>query len=293
MSSSAAARQSVNSTTESRSSQRGDTSPSDSSRKRVGIVVPTIGGRPEYLPLSLASIRAAIDDPKDVYILLVGRPGFDPKPYEHLIDEYRDEPEPGLAAKINFGLRALPSDIEFFNWIGDDDLLTPGSLSIALKTITDPRHSSQGIPPVLVFGGCEYIDPAGKPIWNQKSGQWAVPLLRFGPQLIPQPGALYRRDAFEAVGGLSTNFGWAFDFNLFLSLSKIGRAIYVPQNLANFRWHPGSLSVSRRRESVAEASQVRKAHLPAALRPISELWEFPVRQATYWAGVRLGRKLNK
>ena len=271
--------------------------------------MPTIGGRPEYLPLSLASIRAAIDDPNDVYIILVGRPGFDPKPYAHLIDEYLDEPEPGLAAKINFGLRALPSSIEFFNWIGDDDLLTPGSLTLALEAISDPRHfehsSAQdkkskdfrsakavGIPPVLVFGGCEYIDPEGKPIWNQKSGQWAVPLLRFGPQLIPQPGALYRRDAFEAVGGLSTKFGWAFDFNLFLSLSKIGKAVYIPHTLANFRWHPGSLSVSRRRESVAEASQVRKAHLPATLRLISELWEFPVRQATYWAGIRLGKKLR-
>ncbi len=260
---------------------------------RVGIVVPTIGGRPEYLPLALASIRAAVANPEVVYILLVGRPGFDPKPYAHLIDQYLDESEPGLAAKINFGLRALPADIEFFNWLGDDDLLTPGSLTLALHTLTDPRHLRAGIPPVLAFGGCEYIDPAGNPIWNQKSGQWAVPLLRFGPQLIPQPGALYRRDAFEAIGGLSANFGWAFDFNLFLSLSKIGRAIYIPQTLANFRWHPGSLSVSRRRESVAEASQVRKANLPAGLRPISEFWEFPVRQATYWAGAQLNKASTK
>lgn len=268
-------------------------SASDAARKRVGIVIPTIGGRPEYLPLALASIRKAVDDPKDVYIILVGRAGFDPKPYAHLIDEYLDEPESNLAAKINFGLRALPTSIEFFNWLGDDDLLTPGSLTIALEAINDPRHAKNGIPPVLVFGGCEYIDPTGKPLWNQKSGQWAVPLLRFGPQLIPQPGALYRRDAFEAVGGLSTKFGWAFDFQIFLSLSKIGRAIYIPQTLANFRWHPGSLSVSRRRESVAEASQVRKAHLPKILHPISELWEWPVRQATYLAGVRLGKKLKK
>lgn len=260
---------------------------------RVGIVVPTIGGRPGYLPLALASIRQAVANPQDVYILMVGREGFDPTPFAHLIDEYRDEIEPGLAAKINYGLRALPADIEYFNWIGDDDLLTPGSLTAALAALTNPKNiDKNGVPPVLAFGGCEYIDPAGNPIWNQRSGQWAVPLLRFGPQLIPQPGALYRRDAFEAVGGLSTNFGMAFDFNLFLSLSLIGKCVYVPQTLANFRWHPGSLSVSRRRESVAEASQVRKAHLPRALRAISELWEFPVRQTTYWAGIRLSRRFK-
>jgi GT2 family glycosyltransferase len=262
-------------------------------KPRVGIVVPTIGGRPEYLPECLESIRRAVADPEDVYILLVGRKGFDPRPYLQLIDEYIDETEPNLAAKINLGLRSLPHDIEYFNWIGDDDRLTLFSLDLALSAMTEQKNTSaDGIPPVLVFGGCEYIDPAGRTIWNQKSGQWAVPLLRFGPQLIPQPGALYRRDAFEAVGGLSPKFGWAFDFNLFLSLSQIGKSVYVPKTLANFRWHPGSLSVSRRRESVAEASAVRKAHLPTWLCPISELWEFPVRQATYWAGIRLGKRLK-
>jgi GT2 family glycosyltransferase len=118
-----------------------------------------------------------------------------------------------------------------------------------------------------------------------------VPLLSFGPQLIPQPGALYRRDAFEKVGGLSDKYGWAFDFELFLSLSKIGKAVYLPKVLAQFRWHPGSLSVSRRRESVNEASAVRKSHLPKSLRAFSEIWEWPVRQATYLAGIRVSKKL--
>lgn len=253
--------------------------------ERVGIVVPTIGGRPEYLPLALQSIR----DAGNAYVILVGNKGFDASGFlkSGLIDEYLDEPEPGLAAKINFGFHSLPRDIRFINWIGDDDLLTPGSLNEASARL------AQSDEPVLVFGGCEYIDQNGKPIFTNKSGQWAVLLLRFGPQLIPQPGALYRRDAFERIGGLSNKFGWAFDFELFYSLSEIGKAVFIPRVLANFRWHPGSLSVSRRRESVTEASAVRKAHLPNFLRPISELWEWPIRQATYVAGVRVSKRLKK
>lgn len=257
---------------------------SASANERVGIVVPTIGGRPEYLPLALQSIR----DAGNAYVILVGNKGFDASGFlaSGLIDEYLDEPEPGLAAKINFGFRTLPKDVRFINWLGDDDLLTPGSLTAAADRLSQPDD------PVLVFGGCEYIDPNGKPIFTNKSGQWAVPLLRVGPQLIPQPGALYRRDAFERVGGLSNQFGWAFDFELFYSLSEIGKAVYLPKVLANFRWHPGSLSVSRRRESVNEASAVRKAHLPKTLKPVSELWEWPVRQATYIAGMRVSKKLK-
>jgi hypothetical protein len=250
---------------------------------RAGIVVPTIGGRPEYLPLALQSIR----DAGNAYVLLVGNKGFDAKEFlaSGLIDKYLDEPEQSVAAAINFGIQSLPSDIQFINWLGDDDLLTPGSITAALERISNEDS------PVLVFGGCDYIDPVGKKIFSNKSGSWAVPLMRFGPQLIPQPGALYRRDAFEKVGGLSDKYGWAFDFELFYSLSKIGKAVYLPKELAQFRWHPGSLSVSRRRESVNEASAVRKSHLPKLLRAISEIWEWPVRQATYLAGIRVSKKL--
>jgi GT2 family glycosyltransferase len=250
----------------------------------IGIVVPTIGQRPEYLPLALKSIREA----GSAYILLVGNKGFDASTFlaEGLIDQYLDEQDPGLAAKINYGFRSLPEEIKYINWLGDDDLLTKGSLDQALARI------KQADQPVLVFGGCEYIDPEGKKIFVNRSGQWAVPLLRFGPQLIPQPGALYRRDAFEKVGGLSQKFGWAFDFELFLSLSEVGKAVFVPGVLACFRWHPGSLSVSRRAESVKEASQVRVSHLPKILRSVSFLWEYPVRVVTYLAGIRVSKALK-
>jgi hypothetical protein len=250
----------------------------------IGIVVPTIGQRPEYLPLALKSIRAA----GDAYILLVGNVGFDCKDLEAagLIDRYLDEQDTGLAAKINFGFRSLPKEIKYITWLGDDDLLTPDSLNLSRARI------DQSDQPVLVYGGCEYVDPNGKKIFVNHSGKWAVGLLRFGPQLIPQPGSLFRRDAFERVGGLSEEFGWAFDFDLFLSLSKIGVAAYIPQILSKFRWHPGSLSVSRRANSVKEASQVRVSHLPRVLKPISFLWEYPVRVATYLAGARVSKALK-
>lgn len=251
----------------------------------IGIVVPTIGQRPEYLPKALESIREA----GSAYILLVGNKGFNAKGLKDagLIDQYIDEDDVGLAAKINFGFRCLPSEIKYINWLGDDDLLTPGSLERSLQRMRDPDQ------PVLVFGGCEYIDTAGNKIFTNRSGSWATGLLRFGPQLIPQPGALYRRDAFEKIGGLNENLGWAFDFELFLSLSKIGKTVYVPEILSKFRWHASSLSVSRRVESVEEASKVRVSQLPIMLRPISFLWEYPVRIATYLAGIIVSRKLKK
>lgn len=250
--------------------------------QRVGIVVPTLGKRPDYLEQCLRSIRSA----GEAHILLVAPGSFDSSALESsgLIDSAVVDPGGGLPAAINLGISELPSKVEYVNWLGDDDLLTKGSL----ETIS--RVLDQDSKAVMAFGSCQYIDSEGQTVWTNASGQWAVPLLRFGPDLIPQPGALFRRSAFEDLGGLRPELGWAFDFDLFIRLSKVGKLRFIEQTLAKFRWHPESLSVEHRKKSVAEASAVRVSHLPTLLRPFSFLWEYPVRQATLVAGRRVTAK---
>ena len=242
----------------------------------VGVVVPTIGERPQYLDITLKSIREAGDS----YIVLVGRKGFDASPYQNsgLVDLYIDELETSVPKKINQGFRALPENIEYITWLGDDDLLSPGSLSVAVSALSQP------VKPVLVYGHCQYIDSEGNDVLVKRSGGWAVPLLRFGPQLIPQPSAVFRRDAFEKVGGLSDKFEFAFDFDLFLKLSKIGKTVFVDKILSSHRWHATSLTYSRRGDSVKEASAVRTSNLSPLLRVSSFLWEIPIMLITYLAG---------
>ena len=242
----------------------------------VGVVVPTIGERPQYLESSLKSIRQAGDS----YIVLVGRKDFDATPYQKagLVDLYVDEIQTSVPNKINQGFKALPENIEYITWIGDDDLLAPGSLNVAVGVLGKPEK------PVLVFGHCQYIDSEGDDVLVKRSGGWAVPLLRFGPQLIPQPSAVFRRDAFQKIGGLSDRFQFAFDFDLFLKLTKLGKAVFVDQILSSHRWHATSLTYSRRWESVKEASAVRVSNLSPLLRALSLLWEFPMMLITYFAG---------
>lgn len=250
--------------------------------QRVGIVVPTLGNRPDYLEKCLSSIRAA----GEAHILLVAPDTFnsDSLSSAGLVDSVVFDKGSGLAAAINQGIRALPSTVEFVNWLGDDDLLTTNSLVASSKALDENDQT------VMAFGPCDYIDGEGQTVWANTSGQWAVPLLRFGPDLIPQPGALFRRSAFDKVGGLRTDLGWAFDFDLFIRLSKVGKLRFINKTLAKFRWHPESLSVEHRKKSVAEASQVRVSHLPAYLKPISFIWEYPVQQATLIAGKRVTAK---
>ena len=252
---------------------------------KTGVVVPTMGTRPDYLRQCLTSIRAAggslihIVTPSSVDFATVIEPD--------LFDAVIDDPGLGLAAAIDVGLKSFPDSVVYVNWLGDDDELVAGSIHRAVSVLEDNSRIA------LVYGGCEYIDVDGNQIWKNKSGKYASPLIHFGPQLIPQPGALMRRDAYMAIGGLNTSYKWAFDLDLLLRLKKVGALQFVDTTLAKFRWHEGSLSVGGRKGSVNEASIIRRASLPRVLRIVSPLWEIPMKLAILAAGNRLNRKLKR
>jgi glycosyltransferase involved in cell wall biosynthesis len=256
---------------------------------KVGIVVPTLGKRQEYLEQCLSSIKQATASTSDSFVVMVAPSSFDASKYlaEGSVHQLVQDPGSGLASAINAGFAAMPKEIQYLNWLGDDDLLTPGSIATT-SALLDREPKT-----VMVFGACDYVDGEGNVVWRNKSGSYATGLLRFGPDLIPQPGALFRKSSFWEVGGLDTKYDWAFDFDLFIKFSKIGKLSYLNSTLANFRWHPASLSVEYRKKSVAEASVVRVSHLPAFIRPISLLWEYPVRQATLIAGNRVTANSKK
>jgi hypothetical protein len=248
----------------------------------IGVVIPTMGTRPVFLKESLDSIRRAghatvcIVAPFNVDIDSI----LDPDSYESLITD----PGKGLSAAIDAGLRSFPTNIQYVNWIGDDDLLIENSLTHAFDILSGSPNA------VLVHGGCEYIDEDGKKLWVNRSGSYAKHLMRFGPNLIPQPGSLFKRQAYEQVGGLNHQYKWACDLDLFLRLTRVGEIQFTPQTLAKFRWHNESLSVGSRRESVNEASKIRRQSLPTLLRFFSPLWEIPMKRAIILAGIRLSKR---
>ena len=248
----------------------------------IGIVVPTLGTRPEYLAQCLRSIRGA--GISLIHIVMPVSAILPPEITSDLYDQVVADPGTGLAAAIHTGLISFPEPVRFINWLGDDDLLKPGSLDVTSHTL---RNNSSV---VLAYGGCDYINIENQVIFTNKSGKYAVPLLRVGPQLIPQPGSLFRRDSYEQIGGLNSEFKWAFDLDLLIRLSQVGSLKFLNRTLASFRWHDGSLSVGGRDGSVREASRIRKLFLPRWLRPISELWELPMRSAIKYAGTKVSSR---
>jgi hypothetical protein len=243
-----------------------------SATKLIGIVVPTLGMRQDMLIQCLTSIKAA----GPAFVTVVGPQEFidqeltPASSYFGLFDSAVADPREGLAAAINKGIRALPDEIELVTWLGDDDLLHQGALvALASQIASNPRASA-------VFGRCDFVDSKGKVFGRSRFGRFAVALLKFGPDLIPQPASLFRRKHFDQIGGLDTSLKLAFDLDLFLKLSKVGRILFLDQVMAQYRWHPDSLSASNQKASRVESRLVRYRALPKPIRPFSFLWEAPM-----------------
>ena len=253
--------------------------------KRIGVVVPTLFTRSDYLERCLDSIRAAGSS----HLILMG-PDVEENanPYVGIVDQLIEEPPEGtLSAKLSFALRSFPDDVDLITWVGDDDLLAPGSLdSLQFEFENDSTL-------VLIYGSCDYIDSSGGKLGSNKSGNWALKLAKFGPFLAPQPGSLFDRKAFEAGGGLDSSLRLAFDLDLFLSLSKRGRVKHLNKTLGSFRWHENSLSVAQRKLSVREASTVRRKHASLGLRILLRFTNPMVELVTYVAGSMLNKRLKK
>jgi hypothetical protein len=244
--------------------------------KRIGVVVPTLFSRSDYLRQSLEAIQKA----GEAYVILMG-PDVEAnsKDYKGLFDQLIEEPKTGtLSEKLSFALSSFPENVNLITWIGDDDLLAPSSLESLEKEFRNDDDLS------LIYGACDYIDSNGNKIGQNISGPWALAIAKVGPFLAPQPGSLFRRLTFEALGGLDSNLKLAFDFDLFLGISKHGKAKYINKTLASFRWHEDSLSVGQRKTSVKEASIVRSKHASLWLRPLLTITNPLVEVATYLAG---------
>jgi glycosyltransferase involved in cell wall biosynthesis len=247
-----------------------------SEKSKIGIIIPTLGERHDYLRETIRSSKEF----GNVHLLIVA-----PKKSLHSlknlksVDQIIPENQPGLPAAINWGFQNLPQEIQYIGWIGDDDLLAPDGGKKSAEFLND------NLGYVMTFGQCRYINGVGETIGMNGFGQWAVPLLRFGPDLIPQPGSIFRRDIFIKVGEIDAEFKLAFDLDLFIRLSKAGKIKAMSYEVGSFRWHSDSKSVKTRKQSVMEASRVRRKYLPIFLKPVVFFWEIPVVLATYCAGV--------
>lgn len=253
---------------------------------RVLFTVPTLGIRMELLRDSLDSIRA--QGIPGVDLVLVAPPRED---LQALAEEYQArliaDPVRGLSGALNAGLAAARPGTDFFAWLGDDDLLTPGSLQLALDALD--RHPEAS----MVYGWCDYMSPDGTVLFSNRAGKWAARLIGWGPNLIPQPGSVQRLDMTRQVGGLDESLKFGMDLDLFLRLRQLGSLANVGATLAQFRWHPDSTTVSDQDGSSREAEAIRLRYLGPTARATRPVVRGPVMWSLAQARAHVTRRSRR
>jgi GT2 family glycosyltransferase len=72
---------------------------------------------------------------------------------------------------------------------------------------------------------------------------------------VNQPGSLFTRDAYEAVGGLSKTLDYVMDTDLYFKLLRHGPYVHLNRWLAGFRVHPEAKTVARQHLALAEYAE--------------------------------------
>ncbi|MBA4423352.1 MAG: glycosyltransferase [Syntrophus sp. (in: bacteria)] len=164
--------------------------------------------------------------------------------YEQDISQIISEPDRGPVSAINKGLRLASGEI--VAWLNADDRYHPGALKRVAQLMT--THPGKA----LCFGACRIIDEEGREIrrgitrfkeaFFPFSSRFTIQCLNY----ISQPAMFFRCSALDAAGYLREDMVAAWDYDLTLRLWRQGGAVHVPGDpLADFRWHPGSISARR------------------------------------------------
>ncbi|NBM16476.1 glycosyltransferase [Streptomyces sp. GC420] len=199
-------------------------------------MVPTTGQRINYLRVCLESIMT---QPQAIDVVIVG-PAAATAPLAEIASEYgcRFIPErtSGLSNAINQGWEESVAD--YLGWLGDDDVLADGAISAAIEELEGNSDAA------MVYGRVKVIDSEGNHIYTMRPGKAASRVLKYGVNLVWQPGSLYRERAVRRAGLLDPSLRYVMDFDLHLRLSQHGTLSYVPRILASYRYHPTSLTAT-------------------------------------------------
>jgi len=135
---------------------------------------------------------------------------------------------------------------EILAWLNSDDTYLPGALQAAADAFGATPELG------LLYGDAYYCDSAGAVVGKYRTDDFDLDKLVYY-NIICQPSAFFRKDAFEAVGGLDKSLNFAMDFDLWIRLGQRFPCRHLPQFLSVYRLHESSKTI--REETLFENSE--------------------------------------
>lgn len=201
----------------------------------VTLVTPTYN-QAEYLAETIESVLAQRYKYVDYFVLDDGSTDETRdvlQRYQGRVD-FETHPNMGQARTLNKGWAAARG--EFIGYLSSDDLLAADAVADAIQLFTSEPDI------VAVYSDFDLIDAQGNKIRTVTTQEYCERLMIEDLVCFPGPGAFFRREAFERVGGWNTHLRQVPDFDFWLRLSTLGRFKRLPRVLAQYRIHDDSAS---------------------------------------------------
>jgi glycosyltransferase involved in cell wall biosynthesis len=131
-------------------------------------------------------------------------------------------------------------------WLNSDDTYLPGTLQTAATFFRDQPETG------LLYGDAYYCDAAGAVIGRYRTEAYDFDKLAWF-NFICQPSTFFRKDAFEAVGGLDDTLHFAMDYDLWIRIGKRFPCRYLHRFISMYRLHETSKTI--RDETLYENSE--------------------------------------
>lgn len=221
---------------------------------KVSIIVPSYN-RAEFLAATLDSIRAQTF--KDWELIFIDDGSTDNteaivKDYskqDYRIKYFKQENSERAVARTH-GMRLAIADLICL--VDSDDLWYPEKLEKQIAVMeNDPEL-------VFCYASVNRIDMQGKPVKAAaRQHQGASGFIFFDlleRNFIPSVTPMFRKWAFEKVGGQETSFIPYEDWDFWLRLSRLGKFHHISQPLGDYRLHPGQSVQNVKAEKVEEVT---------------------------------------
>ena len=215
----------------------------------VGIVTPTLDSA-RFLRGAIDSVLAQ-DYPHIDYLVMDGG-SRDGTP--ELLAGYGDRVrwlsarDAGQADAVTRGWRLVQGEIVAF--LNADDAYLPGAVAAAVDALTENG---------LVYGEGQLVDEGGAQLGRYPTGDASVDTLSHECPIC-QPTAFLRREALQRAGGLDRRLHFAFDYDLWIRLTRVARTRRLDRAMAAVGMRRDTKTLGSRRGAYREALEVVKRH---------------------------------
>lgn len=150
----------------------------------------------------------------------------------------------GESASVNEGLFAAKG--EYILVVSADDPILDGSLFEESARILDLNPKT-----VAIYPDWQVINETGEIKRKIIVDEFSLEALVGENRTLPGPGAVFRRESALAIGGRKSKWKYVGDYDFWLRLSAVGSFQRIPKNLAQWRDHSTSTSVSQKNIEMA------------------------------------------